>query len=197
MINFKYICFPKGDKDETYSKITDHWLIRGICRDSFRLHRLQRWEGDEEILFQRDSFPFEPGESGRHFDPNSPGVRFVVYVDSVQCSTCHLNRMPNYFQYASLETLYPDFQLVAIMWPNAESAPTMAADIAHRAFPFDVFLDKDGSFAAANPSIPSNRDSHCFLLDRDGHPVFTGDPTSTKGKEMLLHNTLYSLYGQK
>ena len=136
-------------------------------------------------------------KSGRHFDPNSPGVRFVVYVDSIQCSTCHLNRMPKYSQYASLETLYPDFQLVAIIWPNAESAPTMAADIAHREFPFDIFIDKDGSFAAANPSIPLNRDSHCFLLDRENHPVFAGDPSSTKGKEMLLHNTIYSLYGQK
>ena len=149
-----------------------------------------------EIVFPSSLERIE-GESGRHFDPNSPGVRFVVYVDSVQCSSCHLNRMPKYSEYAYLETLYPDFQLVAIMWPNAESAPTMAADIAHRDFPFDVFLDKDGSFVAANPTIPSNRDAHCFLLDRDGHPIFTGDPVSTKGKGMLLHNTLYSVYGQK
>ena len=118
-------------------------------------------------------------------------------MDSIQCSSCHLNRMPKYSQYASFEELYPDFQVVAIMWPNAESAPTMAAEIAHRAFPFDVFLDKDGSFAAANPTIASNRDHHCFLLDRDGHPVFSGDPASTSGKEMLLHNTLFSIYGQK
>ena len=137
------------------------------------------------------------GSSGRHPDLTVPAVRFVVYVDSIQCSSCHLNRMPKYSQYASLETLYPDFQLVAIMWPNAESAPTMAADIAHRAFPFDVFLDKDGSFAAANPSIPSNRDHHCFLLDRQGHPVFSGDPASSRGKEMLLHNTLFSIYEHK
>ena len=137
------------------------------------------------------------GSSGRHYDPNASAVRFVVYVDSIQCSSCHLNRMPKYFDYASLETLYPDFQVVAVMWPNAESAPTMAAEIAHRAFPFDVFIDKDGSFAAANPDIPSNRDHHCFLLDRDAHPVFSGDPAETKGKEMLLHNTLFSIYGNK
>ena len=137
------------------------------------------------------------GRSGRHPDLTSPAVRFVVYVDSLQCSTCHLNRMPKYSQYASLETLYPDFQLVAIIWPNAETAETMAADIAHRKFQFDVFIDHDGSFMKANPMMPAKRDYHCFLVGRDGHPIIAGDPVDTKGKEMLLHNTLYSIYEQK
>ena len=150
----------------------------------------------KEIVFPSSLERIE-GVSERHPDLTVPAVRFVVYVDSLQCSTCHLRRMPKYAQYASLETLYPDFQLVAIIWPNAESAETMAADIAHRSFPFDVFIDWDGSFMEVNPTIPQKRDFHCFLMGRDGHPVYAGDPVSSKGKEMALRNALYAIYDQK
>ena len=87
--------------------------------------------------------------------------------------------------------------MVGIIWPNAETRETIAADVAHRSFPFDIFIDEDGSFGAANPSIPKNRDSHCFLLGKDFRPILAGDPASTKGKEMLLDKTLYSIYGGK
>ena len=149
-----------------------------------------------EIVFPSDLLRIE-GSQEKHPDLTVPAVRLVIYVDSLQCSTCHLNRMPQYSKYTSLGSLYPDFEVVGIIWPNAETRETIAADVAHRSFPFDIFIDEDGSFGAANPSIPKNRDSHCFLLGKDFRPILAGDPASTKGKEMLLDKTLYSIYGGK
>lgn len=184
------------------TRIIDYFLVT-VCLAALSFGcstspegKLMKDFSSEEIVFPSSLERIE-GRSGRHPDLTVPAVRFVVYVDSLQCSTCHLNRMPKYSQYASLETLYPDFQMVAIIWPNAETAGTMAADIEHRKFRFDVFIDRDGSFMKANPKMPAKRDYHCFLVGRDGHPIIAGDPVDTKGKEMLLHNTLYSIYEQK
>ncbi|MBR5661579.1 MAG: hypothetical protein IKW99_08515 [Bacteroidales bacterium] len=149
-----------------------------------------------EIVFPSSLVRIE-GRQEKHPDLTVPAVRLIIYVDSLQCSSCHLNRMPQYSKYASLGNLYPDFEVVGIIWPNAESSETIAADVAHRSFPFDIFIDEDGSFGAANPSMPKNRDSHCFLLGTDFRPILVGDPASTKGKEMLLDKTLYSIYGGK
>ena len=79
-----------------------------------------------EIVFPSDLLRIE-GSQEKHPDLTVPAVRLVIYVDSLQCSTCHLNRMPQYSKYTSLGSLYPDFEVVGIIWPNAENRMSRTA----------------------------------------------------------------------
>lgn len=135
------------------------------------------------------------GNIETHPDLTVPAVRLVVYIDSTECSSCRINQLHKYSQYASLADLYPGLETVVVIWPNSEVAENIDNDLAHRKFPFDVFIDREGSFLRENPWMPSiGRNQHAFLTGKDGLPVVTGDPITSAGRDRLLRNAIYTIY---
>ena len=125
------------------------------------------------------------GES--HSDLFVAKVRLVVYIGSSSCSSCNLNRLARFSQYAALSRTDPEFEMIVLLWPDSETRLMVENDIDHRNFPFDVFVDYDGSFSESNPNHPG-RDVrfNCFLIDEKNVPVMVGDPTSGKHIESLF-----------
>ena len=135
------------------------------------------------------------GTGETHPDLTAQAIRLIIYVDSTECSSCRVNSLHGYTKFASLDPRQPQIQISVILWPNSETAGTIDKDIAHRNLPFDVFIDRDGSFLDANSFLPRvGRNYHAFLLDADGKPLMVGDPLSGAGMDRLLRNVLYSLY---
>ncbi|MBO4230426.1 MAG: hypothetical protein J5886_01995 [Bacteroidales bacterium] len=147
-----------------------------------------------KIVFPSDLERVE-GTQEAHPDLSVPTVRLVVFIDSTECSSCRINNLHKYSQYSSLSTLYPGLEAVVVIWPNAEVSENIDKDLAHRKFPFDVFIDRDGSFLRENPWMPSiGRNQHAFLTGNDGLPVVTGDPITSAGRDRLLRNAIYTIY---
>lgn len=134
-----------------------------------------------------DSFVRIDGTSESRSDLSMAKARLVVYIDSSSCSSCNLNRLARFSQYSALSRTDPEFEMIVILWPDSETRLMVENDIDHRNFPFDVFVDYEGSFSESNPNHPG-RDArfNCFLLDRDNVPVMVGDPTSSRQIESLF-----------
>lgn len=113
--------------------------------------------------------------------------RLVVYIDSSSCSSCSLNRLARFTQFAALSQTDPEFEMVVLLWPDSETSQTVEDNVKHRGFPFDVFIDYDGSFSDSNPYHPGiDVRFNCFLLDKENNPVMVGDPTSGRQIEALF-----------
>ena len=130
------------------------------------------------------------GRDSNDVDLSIDVPRLVVYVDSSDCSSCRLNNLMYYTDYASLSKVFPVFQFFVIIFPDSESEDNIIKNISHRSFPFDVFVDLEGAFSKKNPFLPQ-RDSryHCFLLDWDQHPSMVGDPSSSRRLDVLFNKT--------
>ena len=66
-------------------------------------------------------------------------------------------------------------------------------DLMRLNYPYALYVDIDGSFEKANPGLPDDKRFHSFLLDRDGHPVFIGNPAASEQLWMLFKEVLANL----
>ena len=149
---------------------------------------------NEKIVFPAGLERIE-GTGESHPDLSVPAIRLVVYIDSTECSNCRINNLDKYSPYISLADLYPGFETVVVIWPNSETAETIDNLLAHKEFPFDVFVDRDGTFLEENPSLPATgRNQHVLLTGSDGSTVLTGDPVTSPGRDRQLRNALYGMY---
>lgn len=60
-------------------------------------------------------------------------------------------------------------------------------------FPYLVYVDYSGSFAETNMSIPEDNRFHSFLLNKEGRPVFVGNPLASDRMMELFKEALESL----
>lgn len=122
-----------------------------------------------------------------HTELFEPKTRLVVYIDSLNCSSCGINRLSRFAKYAALAKSNQDFQFLVVIWPNYEAKGDISKNIEHWHFPFDVFLDYEGVFSKSNPKLPRiDARFHTFLLNKHNQPVMIGDPTSSKRIESLF-----------
>ena len=85
------------------------------------------------------------------------------------------------------------FRIVTIFAPRQEEYDEVIRQLMVLDFPYPVYVDFDGSFRKANPCIPEDKRFHSFLLDKEGHPVFVGDPLASDRMMELFKEALESL----
>lgn len=60
-------------------------------------------------------------------------------------------------------------------------------------FPYPVYVDFNCSFRKLNTGIPEDVRFHSFLLDKNGHPVFVGNPNANETLNHLFEKVLSGL----
>lgn len=114
----------------------------------------------------------------------------IVYYDSTECNKCKINHLIDFL------SLYDDadnkgtYNVVTIFAPRQEEYDEVMASLMKQDFPYPIYVDFDGSFRKANRCIPEDKRFHSFLLDKDGHPVFVGNPVSSEKMHELFKRAL-------
>ena len=85
------------------------------------------------------------------------------------------------------------FDVVIVFSPRPEECANVTTEIATHAFDFPVFVDTYGEFRNNNKCIPTDDRFHSFLLDKEGHPIFVGNPLDSKQLETLFTNIVNKL----
>lgn len=117
-------------------------------------------------------------------------ITMVMYYDSTECSECRINQLLNYIPLYELADSTEKFRVITIFSPRQDEYDNVMARLMVLNFEFSVYIDKDSRFRKANPGIPEDRRFHSFLLDRDGHPVFVGDPVASETMGSLFEKAL-------
>lgn len=114
----------------------------------------------------------------------------VIFYDNLSCSSCTVNKLPEYqrlFDWAdSLQT----FDVMIIFSPEQGKYKMLVNDIALMQLPNPVYIDSSHVFHDSNRLVSENEYFHAFLMDRQGKPVFVGNPLANERLKELFFQAL-------
>lgn len=126
--------------------------------DTIRLMRSQKVNipFDAMLCWVNDSMQYSrPWENA--------SMKYVVYTDSTQCSTCTLKHMHHWVDFVKLENKYNNsFQVVFIMETRSGTTKKLVPAFRQMALNHSMYIDSTGMFIRVNSHIPSERMFHVF-----------------------------------
>lgn len=117
----------------------------------------------------------------------------ILYHDSLSCSMCQISHLADLSDVYALADSLGTFEVMSIFSPREEEYDELMKNIVYRDFEYPVYVDFSGSFRKKNSCIPEDAIFHNFLIDRDGHPVFVGNPAASDELWDLLNKALFSI----
>ena len=126
-------------------------------------------------------------------EPEASLFKMVIYNDSLECSSCKIMHMEDVKDLYELSEEYPGLGIYTIFSPRQLEYDGAMVDLMRLNYPYALYVDMDGAFEKANPGLPDDKRFHSFLLDRDGHPVFIGNPTANEQLWVLFKEVLANL----
>lgn len=114
--------------------------------------------------------------------------RFVVYIDSTECTQCRLNHLIDYLPFSSLLNTRSG-QMLVVIEPKAYDT-NFVRNFIDEYSEFPCILAVDGSFAKANTFIPSCKAFHNFFINKNNEVILVGDPTTNSAVDELFQRRI-------
>lgn len=128
-------------------------------------------------------------------DSVKPDLRFVVYVDSSECSPCALDRMYMWNDLIDEAERYAGrLRYVFIVAPKStESLMDIYLSIEYSGLKSYLYVDTAYSFRTANIDFPEDNRFHKFILNKNDSIIFVGNPLKSKELEDIYNRTVKSI----
>lgn len=119
-------------------------------------------------------------------------AKLIVYVDSSECRSCRLSKIPAY------ERIIPEaesygVEVMILMENRTLSGITLAQYLADIDLGIPIYVDEESTFLELNPAANKDVRMHSFLVNRRGTPVLVGDPVMSPGIAELFGRMLRQL----
>lgn len=100
----------------------------------------------------------------------------IVFYGNDECSSCAINKLKeNYQRFSDIEQS-GRCKVVVLFSPSEDDAFDVQDKIKELMLPFPLYVDLYGDFYRANKDFPTDLRFHSFLMGKDSHPVFVGNP---------------------
>jgi hypothetical protein len=169
-------------------------LLLVSCK-SYRLAKQIKSLMGQEIVMPQDMrlTPSEADDS-LMIDIQGKSAHLIVYVDSVECSSCKVGNLPQYSDIVNFcEQLNGKCEPVFIFSPREQDVEKLRYRIDISEIDYNIVIDSTRSFPKANPHIPADNRLHTFLLDKNGKVVLVGDPSHNPELWELYKKTITQL----
>lgn len=112
------------------------------------------------------------------FFVKSDALKWIVYLDSANCSSCSLRSLYIWHNFLDkIEKYREDIGVFFIVHPSVtEDVGSLYLTAKGLHFPVPIYLDTLNCFIKDNPHIPSNPLMHTFLLDENNRVILVGNP---------------------
>lgn len=104
----------------------------------------------------------------------------VIYYDSLECSSCRVDKLYQLDTIFGLEKTYLDYEVLVVFSPSPCEVEDVKVMLFKRNYKYPVYLDYSGKFRELNDFIPIDNRFHTFLVGQDLRPLFIGDPYVSK-----------------
>lgn len=127
-------------------------------------------------------------------DSLATGLKLIVYVDSLRCSSCFISRIEIFDELFELQSKYDEAYTPIIMFgSNRIEGLTVPHRLEQMRLDFPVYLDPKNEFLESNPSLAKDQRLHSILVDGDGKPVMIGNPIDNPKLLVLFEEYLEAL----
>ncbi len=132
-------------------------------------------------------------ENGRILDADYSVTRptFVAHFPPEAYLDCQITHLADYYPLLA-QAEKDSFDVLLIMSPSEDNLRIISLLIGGK-FLFPVVIDSENSFSRLNPDIPIDPRFNHFLVDRNRHPVFVGNPLVNPKVHKQFIKTLKSL----
>lgn len=103
-------------------------------------------------------------------------AKFVVYVDSTECSLCKVSKLVQYESVIRLSRESGTFDLLFLLCPKRTEYQSVCEYLEFMDYTFPVYLDDLQLFRKNNPFIPNDIRFHSFFVDAENVVQVVGDP---------------------
>lgn len=117
----------------------------------------------------------------------------VLYHDSLSCNTCQISHLADLSDIYALADSLGTFEVMCIFSPRQEEYDEVMKNLIYRNFEYPVYVDFSGSFRKQNICIPEDPAFHSFFIDKDGHPLFVGNPAASDDLWRLFNEALQKI----
>lgn len=125
-------------------------------------------------------------------------LKYIVYSDSVNCSSCAINQMELWNPLLEYSKNYKGQLNFYFIFSPAEKdiKGVKHALIKNSEFDYPIFLDTLGMFEKLNPHLPKNKALHAFLLDDNNNVVLVGNLLHSKKVKELFYKIVEEKLGK-
>ena len=123
---------------------------------------------------------------------DSPNLRYVVYIDSLQCASCRMHKMNiwrSIMQYTHTVGARVDFCF--IFRPKNKSVAEFRHEYYAQKIQMRFFLDTTGVMERHNPLLAKSSIFHAFVLNDSNHIEVIGDASKSELVERKYYEFLH------
>ncbi len=100
----------------------------------------------------------------------------ILFYGKDECTSCAINHlMSDLFELNRLEQT-GKCKVLILFSPSEDDMLDVQEQIRILKLSFPIYIDLYGDFYRINQNFPADRRFHTFLLGKDAHPVFVGNP---------------------
>ncbi len=115
---------------------------------------------------------------------------FVLFYGKDECTSCAMNHLKE--ELPKFENIEQNSKckVLILFSPSEDEMLDVQEQIRMLKIQFPIYIDLYGDFYRINTDFPSDRRFHSFLLDKDGYPVFVGNPLYSEKLSVLFEKVL-------
>lgn len=116
--------------------------------------------------------------------------KLIVYIDTVGCSKCRISRLIRYEELFRLSKSSGAFELVVMISTKEKEREAIIEHLSLINLPFPVYIDKNNNYLKMNPLLSDNERFYNLCINKEGLPIYIGDPTSGPDWMELFKNVI-------
>lgn len=160
------------------------------CSEHSRVKRIMSDFVKSEIRIPNDLECIYNGEVIEWEIDTLKHYKFIVYYDSLDCSSCRINNLSDLLPiYGMADT--SNFTPMTIFSPRRDNIEDVRMQLFMANYDFPIYLDVSGNFSTMNKCIPDDSRFHYFLISDEGIPLVVGNPITHEIIFTLMTKIIY------
>ena len=144
---------------------------KGRVRDMIDVVRFCR----SQVILPEEMMAIENGSLRLMSFPPKGTPILLRYYGPDDCNECAISHMRDNIALVNFAHKESGFEVVVIMSPTDQERETIMAKLCELKLPITIFIDSS-FYCESLGVIPNNSNLHSFLLNKEGTPIFFGNP---------------------
>ena len=113
--------------------------------------------------------------------------KFIVFVDSTECSMCRIDKLVHYKDLFEISYETGAFDVIILLSTRKSEYQSIYEHLVFSEQPFPVYLDDNNHFLSINPFIPDKLSFHTLSVNDSNQVSLVGDPVYNETIMELFH----------